>query len=356
MTLSVCESITKAMTQSPSYDDGIAKVIHLTNSNGMSATFMDIGATWLSCTVPVNGTQREVLLRSKNMDEHTKQTAFLGAVVGRFANRLKDGVFSIHDASFQVTKNEGTNALHGGIEGFDKRRWEVIDQANQKVTFGLTSADGDQGFPGKLVATVQYVLTENNAVEIHYNASVDKDCPINLTNHAYFNLSGTDVLTSCLEHSLTMDATHYLPTESDMLPTGELKVTKGTVFDFSSGKKIGEGFLEDDDQKIAGGIDHAFLLEPSKTDGESVAISLLSPDGCLEMTVKTTKPAVQVYTANFLQGVVGPEGEYENYSAVALETQYLPDGPNHPEWGEWMGVTAANEPYKHKTTYTFNVK
>lgn len=356
MTLSIFETLDNTMGQTPSYDGKPAKLVHLKNANGMTATLMDIGATWLSCSVPVKSEQREVLLRTKNMEEHVRQTAFLGAVVGRFANRIKAGQFEIAGQVFKVSTNEGENTLHGGVDGFDKRRWDIAKQSAQEVMFTLHSSDGDQGFPGDFSTSVRYCLTDENSLEIHYQADVDKDCPVNLTNHAYFNLSGINTLQSCLDHSMQMSALYYLPTATDMLPTGELKATEGTVFDFAAEKRIGNHFLEDADQKIASGFDHAFVLDKEKTDGQQAVITLVSPNGDLEMQVKTTKPAVQVYSGNFLQGVVGVNGEYANHVGIALETQYLPDGPNHPEWQGMNGVIRAGETYAHQTSYTFKAK
>ncbi|MCE0493654.1 galactose-1-epimerase [Vibrio salinus] len=353
MTDSLYETLNNTMGQTPSYDDKPAQLVHLRNDKGMTVTLMDIGATWLSCSVPVKSGQREVLLRAGNMKEHVRQTAFLGAIVGRFANRLKSGRFTIGSDTFQVSTNEGENTLHGGRKGFDKRRWTIINPSEREVTFSLKSADGDQGFPGNLSASVRYFLTDDNRLEIHYQADVDKTCPVNLTNHAYFNLSGIDNLQSCLDHSMQMDAPYYLPTEKDMLPTGECKPTQGTVFDFAKRKRIGEHFLEDEDQMTASGFDHAFILNETKTDGQRAVVSLMSPDGDLEMQIRTTKPAIQVYSGNFLQGVIGTKGEYANHAGIALETQYLPDGPNHSEWKGMTGVISAGEPYRHLTSYTF---
>ena len=188
------DAITSAMTNEPWHDGKPAKVIHLTNNNGMSVSVMDVGATWLSCRLPIGNEPhtgfREVLLRSLNMTEHKQQQAYLGAVVGRFANRIKDGQFSLGERVYTVVNNEGRNSLHGGGDGFDKRRWKVRNQTEQAVTFTLFSVDGDQGYPGNSDVSVTYTLTEQNRVQILYQATCDQDCPVNLTNHAYFNLDG----------------------------------------------------------------------------------------------------------------------------------------------------------------------
>ena len=247
----------------------------------------------------------------------------------------------------------GHSSRHGGGRGFDKCRWNVEGLSDKEVTLTLVSPDGDQGFPGELRASVGYRITDDNSVEIYYQANVSKDCPVSLTNHAYFNLSGIGQLESCLEHSMQISAPFYLPTGKDMLPTGKLKPTLGTAFDFNERKRIGDHFLKDSDQRIANGFDHAFILDKGKTDGKQTAITLFSPGGDLQMQIKTSKPAVQVYSGNFLKGIKGVNGEYENYSGIALETQYLPDGPNHPEWLGMNGVLSAEEQYSHSTRYSF---
>jgi len=353
MTSSVFERLDETMGQGSSYDSNAANIVHLVNCNGMTASFMDIGATWLSCSVPVKGEQREVLLRSKNMKEHMRQTAFLGAVVGRFANRIKLSSFEMSGQIFNITSNEGKHSLHGGCSGFDKRRWVIEKQSKQDVVFSLVSPDGDQGYPGQLMASVHYCLKDDNCLDIFYQADIEKEGPVNLTNHAYFNLDRDDFPQNCLEHSMQMKAPYYLPITEDMLPTGEFKSTQSTVFDFSIEKKIGDHFLEEDDQITASGFDHAFILDKKVTDGKQDAIKLISSNRDLEMIVKTTKPAVQVYTGNFLHGVVGPNGPYSNHAGIALETQYLPDGPNHPEWQGMNGLFLSGSKYSHQTSYQF---
>ncbi|MEF1202075.1 galactose-1-epimerase [Vibrio owensii] len=347
------ENLQQAMANTPSFDGLPAKLIHLTNSNGMTASFMDVGATWLSCTLPINGEYREVLLRSPNMDEHMKQGAYFGSIVGRFANRIGKGEFELEGQRYQLGINNGENSLHGGLEGFDKRRWTIVKQDSQQVVFELHSEDGDQGYPGNLDVKVTYVLTDDNEVSIAYEASTDKACPVNLTNHAYFNLAGEGSDAKSLDHELQLNAAHYLPTDQGLIPTGDLKPVEGTSFDFSSVKLVGRDFLSEPDQKTAGGYDHAFVFKPEVTNGVSVAAVLISPQQEVTMTVKTTKPAVQFYSGNFLAGTPGKSKSYELYDGLALETQYFPDGPNKPEWGVNSGVLNSGDCYQHQTIYGF---
>jgi aldose 1-epimerase (EC 5.1.3.3) len=215
------EQLEKTMAQAPSFDGQTANLFHLTNANGMTVSFMDIGATWLSCTLPVNGENREVLLRSPNMAEHMKQDAYFGSIVGRFANRIAKGQFEIYGEKYQLGINNGKNSLHGGLEGFDKRRWNIEEQSNQQVTFSLYSPDGDQGYPGNLDVEVTYTLTDENELAIAYDAVTDQRSPVNLTNHAYFNLAGEASCAKSLDHTLQLNADHYLPTDTGLIPTGE---------------------------------------------------------------------------------------------------------------------------------------
>ncbi|CZF86900.1 galactose-1-epimerase [Grimontia marina] len=347
------EGLEQAFTSTPSYDELPAQLVHLKNSHGMTISLMDVGATWLSCRLPLVSGIREVLLHSPDMACHRKQSAYFGAIVGRYANRIDRSQFSLDDRIYSLNGNEGKNILHGGKQGFDKRRWTIVAQSDNAVTFNLHSEDGDQGFPGNLFASVTYLLDEENRVEIQYQAECDKTCPINLTNHAYFNLGGVGSGVKSLEHMLMMEASHYLPTRKDLIPTGMWNPISKTAFDFSELKAIGRDFLADKDQKVAGGYDHTFIFDPDVCDGEALAVSLLAPDRSVIMKVSTTKPAIQFYSGNCLEGTPSELGNYENFDGLALETQYLPDGPNHPEWGEKSGVYQANQPYHHRTAYQF---
>lgn len=343
----------EAMAGAPSFDGMPARLVHLTNANGMSVSLMDIGATWLSCVLPVKGKPREVLLRSPDMREHMKQGAYFGSIVGRYANRIAKGQFTIGDHTYQVGVNNGSNSLHGGLIGFDKRRWVIESQQHNRAIFVLHSADGDQGYPGNLDIKVCYTLTDDNALHIDYYAEADQITPVNLTNHAYFNLAGENSDAKSIDHCLHMDADRYLPTSDDLIPTGELRAVAGTSFDFTQSKVIGRDFLSDDDQNMAGGYDHAFIFADGKNDGKETVVTLISPSKDVVMKVKTTKPAIQFYSGNFLAETPGASKLYQRYDGLALETQYFPDGPNHPEWGKSNGLLNCGEHYQHQTTYLF---
>ena len=346
------------MTMEAAYDGRPAKLFTLTNVSGMTATFMDIGATWLSCTVPVSGEgdksceAREVLLGCATMTDHCKQTAYFGATVGRYANRIAHGQFTIDGETTQVATNHAGNTLHGGPEGYDKRRWTIESPSDSKLVFSLLSQDGDQGFPGNLQVKVTFELTADNTVAISYQAEGDKPCPVNFTNHAYFNLAGEDAGDDCLLHELTINADHFVPTSDAGIPIGVLKPVDQTGFDFREAKSIGQDLLSDPEQVLAKGYDHAFIMPPELTDGISDIAKAVSPDQKVTMAVQTTKPAVQLYTGNFLAGTKGTSGEYRIHQGFCLETEYLPDAPNHPEWpGD--SILRPKQIYAHYTGYRF---
>lgn len=342
-----------SMTEATAFDGQPAKLVQLTNKNGMSVTFMDIGATWLSCIVPVKNEQREVLLGLATMADFTRHNTFLGVTVGRYANRIKQGRFAIEGLSYQLETNQLGNTLHGGPDGFDKRRWQISKKNNHSVTFSLLSYDGDQGFPGELLASVCYCLTEDNQVDIRYKAKADKATPVNLTNHAYFNLAGAESSVDCKTHRLYINADRYLPTDEQGIPLGRFDNVKGTGFDFLVAKKITTDFLVDAQQQVAKGYDHSFILNDG-TQREGCAAQVYAPDNSIKMKVYTTKPALQFYTGNWLGGTPNRlGGEYKDYAGLALETQFLPDAPNHPEWEQPNPILNVGEEYAYQTSYQF---
>lgn len=331
-----------------------SKVIALTNRHGMKILLSTLGASWISCILPMSAGKRDVLLGSPNMAAQMDQGVYLGATIGRVANRIAHGRFNLAGREYQVTSNQGEHCLHGGRDNFSYRVWKVTQINPYEAIFSLVSEDGDQGFPGELQAEVRYVLTDENKVIIDYRTQVSELCPVNLTNHAYFNLAGEDSERTALEHDLQLAATHYLPTDKGGIPTGEWRDVSETFFDFRRKKRIGYDFLQDDDQKAVGGYDHAMILAPELTDGEQTVASLFSPEGDVRMDIATTLPAMQVYTGNYLISVPGKSRHYTPFSGVAFETQFPPDAVNHPEWGEqYSGISQPNQIYHQKTSYHF---
>lgn len=339
------------------------QIQELHNPCGMRVCLMDWGATWLSCQVPVptaGPTQasnlRETLLRSPNFAEHLTQSAYFGASIGRYANRITKAQFPLGSGAsarvVQLLANSAGNTLHGGPVGFDSRRWQVESCSTTKAVYGLLSQDGDQGFPGNLQVRISYELKPDNTLTISYQATTDKTCPVSLTNHAYFNLASQH--DSVLTHRLRIAAQQYLPLLASGDPGAAVAAVAGSSFDFRSAKQLGQDLLASEEQRRVGGYDHAFALEAEAASGSVVAATLSAPDSSLQLQLRTTKPALQLYTGNLLAGIVGPNGSpYAKHAGVALETSFLPDAPNHPEWEQPNCVLQPGEVYAHQTKLSF---
>lgn len=333
--------------------DGQApRLIELCHPGGVSLTLMDWGGTWLSCRVAIGGIDREVLLGCANLADFMTQTAFLGATVGRYANRIDRARFSYDGREYQLVPTKCGNQLHGGPDGFSQRRWQIVEQDATHVVLRIESADGDQGFPGNLVATVCYRLEDDARISMEYSAKVDAPSPVNLTNHAYFNLDGA--ASDVRQHELFIRAARYLPINERLIPLGDLAPVAGTSFDFTQPKLIAKDFLSDAQQGFAGGYDHAYFLDAACHGMASIAATAVSADGKLAMDLYTTKPALQFYSGNFLEGIPARDGGcYAANQGLALETQFLPDSPNHPEWPQPDCWLQPDEEYRHRTVLAF---
>lgn len=331
--------------------DGLPiRVTVLRNNAGMDVTFMDYGATWLSARVPLaDGSVREALLGCATPADYLTQSAYLGACVGRYANRISHAYLTRIQQS--LSANQPPHQLHGGAEGFSHRRWLIVRQTPTEVTYRLNSPAGDQGFPGNMTVEVTYRLTEQNALEIHYSAETDQLCPVALTNHAYFNLDAHQ--NDARQHRLQLAADRYLPVSAEGIPDGELTPVAGSGFDFRQPKTVATDFLKDSDQQKVHGYDHAYLLNTAGDDQQPAA-TLWSADNKLSLSVFTTAPALQFYTANFLQGTPARQGSYQNHQGIALESGYLPDSPNHPEWPQPDCWLTAGEKWQSVTRYQFD--
>jgi aldose 1-epimerase len=339
-------------TPQPAPDGQPYRIATLRNGAGMVVTMMDWGATLMSCRVPMkDGTVRDTLLGCETPEDYLKQAAYLGATVGRYANRIANSKLIRGGETISLTANQGEHQLHGGPEGFDKRRWRIVRQNEQEILFTLDSADGDRGFPGNCRVTARYSLTEDNRLSIEFRAAVDKPCPVNLTSHAYFNLDSAQ--NDVRQHRLQLFADSYLPVDANGIPHGSLKEVQNTSFDFRQAKTIAEDFLSDEDQQRVKGYDHAFLLR-AKGDKNLPAAHVWSSDNLLQMTVYTSAPALQFYSGNYLDGTPAREqGTYVAYQGLALESEFLPDSPNHPEWPQpdcWLQPGAE---YLSVTEYQF---
>jgi aldose 1-epimerase len=273
----------------------------------------------------------DVVLGCDSVEKYVAQTAHFGGIIGRYANRIAHGSFQLDGQTYSIPKNDGDNALHGGIRGFDKVVWGA-KQIPDGVELTYVSKDGDQGFPGTLTTTVRYTLS-GGALRIEYSATTDKDTVLNLTNHSYFNLAGQGK-GDILGHVVKIDASRMTPVDATLIPTGELKPVGGTPFDFRTPHAIGEGIDADDPQLHLGhGYDHNFVLDHAPGQLAEAA-EVYEPTTGRILRVLTTEPGVQLYTGNFLDGsITGKEGRvYNRRYAICLETQHFPDSPNHPSF------------------------
>ncbi|MGX2969787.1 galactose-1-epimerase [Ursidibacter sp. B-7004-1] len=317
----------------------------------LKITLSDLGASWLSCLVKLPNEEREVLVTT-SAENWQKQTAYFGATVGRYANRIANGCYQLNGKCYQLAQNNGENSLHGGILGADKQIWQVEFATAQAVRFQKIFADGEEGFGGEVESYVEYRLRDNQ-LEISFDAISNQDTPFCLTNHAYFNLSNQETIH---QHKLQINADYYLPVAENGIPNQALKAVENTSFDFRQAKFIGQDLLKDQDQKCVKGYDHAFLLAKKSAD-----LTACTPDAVLSVAditleLRTTKPALQLYTGNWLAGQPNKTGgSYADYAGVALEPEFFPDTPNHPEWWHFGGILKANEVYQHFIRYQFNL-
>lgn len=326
--------------------------IHLQHPSGLSLTMMDYGATWLSCRVPLkDGSMRETVLSSANALDNATQNTYMGAMIGRFANRIANATLHWQGQRIVLQKEAGqSHQLHGGPDGFNRRRWTISAHTASSATFTLHSPDGDQGFPGALTVTLTITLSEPQQICLEISATTDKHCPVCITHHPYFNLDVAH--TDARAHSLQIDADSYLPINADLLPIGALAKADG-AFNFREPQIIGARWMAGEQQALAGGYDHAFLLNTRSASNQPAA-RLTASDCKLQLCISTTLPALQLYTGQFLAGQTSRDGSPMNACAgIALEPQFLPDSPNHPEWPQPSCWLAPNAQYHHKICYDF---
>ncbi|CAI1616053.1 galactose-1-epimerase [Serratia plymuthica] len=329
------------------------QLTRLQNAGGMTVTLMDWGATWLSAVLPLkSGKTRELLLGCRTPADYQRQAAYLGATVGRYANRIAYASLLVGNKPHPLLANQGEHQLHGGPEGFNARRWRIVQQDTQQVSYALHSPDGDQGFPGNLEVQVNYRLTADNRLEISYQARTDRACPVNLTNHAYFNLDGAD--TDARRQRLQLFADRYLPVDSEGIPNAELTPVDDSGMDFRHPKTLLQDFLRDRDQQRVKGYDHAYLLHRTCGALDCPAAHLWSADGQVQMSVFTSAPALQLYSGNYLDGTPARDGgSYASYAGIALESEFLPDSPHHPEWPQPDCWLKPGQQYQSATHYQF---
>ncbi len=332
------------------------KLHTLTNKNGMSVSIMDYGATIVDLVVPDrDGKLADVALGFDRLTPYLHQTAYFGATIGRYANRIAKGTFELDHAAYHLPINNGPNSLHGGLRGFDKHVWkeEAVDSDEPAVRFSLLSPDGDQGYPGNLFVTVTFTLSDDNELRIDYRATTDKKTVINLTNHTYFNLAGAGN-GLVLDQVLTIDSDGYLPSDAELIPTGEIKDVTGTPWDFRTPTPIGQHLKETGTKPI--GYDTTYVLKKGFFSDWQLAAEVEDPQSGRTMKVYTDEPGIQFYTGNFLDGsLVGKGGKpYPQHSAFCLETQHYPDSPNQDKFPST--VLQPGDTFKTSTVYAFGVK
>ncbi|PXW77685.1 aldose 1-epimerase [Blastomonas natatoria] len=343
-------------------DDGTAiEAVTLTGANRVSARIISFGATLQSLTTPDRaGNLADVLLGFDDAADYARLPSYFGVTVGRYANRIEGGRFSLDGKSYQVAQNDKGNALHGGAIGFDKRQWRIvrITQGRQaSVTLALTSADGDQGFPGKVEAQVTYTLDDAGSMTIRFDAATDRPTVINMTNHAIFNLAGEGAPGGALGHRLTIPAGSITPVDTTLIPTGALRPVAGTVFDFRTARTLDHGIRDGRDPQIvrARGYDHNFALDKGLTPTPQLAARLEDPQSGRVLEVLSTEPGVQLYTGNFLDGsAIGKRGHvYRMGDGIALEPQKFPDAPNKPQFAS--ARVDPDRPYSHVMIYRLSI-
>lgn len=336
-----------------------ATLYTLTNANGVEAQITNYGGIVVSLRVPDrNGNLADVVLGRSSLADYEEASPYFGAIVGRYGNRIAGGTFTLGEQTYTLAQNDGQNHLHGGERGFDKRVWNVVG-VSQDSAAGLTltyvSQDMEEGYPGTLNVEVTYTLRNDNALAIDYRATTDKPTIVNLTNHSYFNLTG-DAHNDILNHVLMINADQFVPVDSTLIPTGELRPVEGTPLNFLEPTAIGKNIDADDQQLTFGqGFDHCWVL--NRDGGElSLAATVYEPNSGRFMEVMTTEPGIQFYSGNFLDGtVVGKYGiAYQQRHGFCLETEHFPDSPNQPEFPSV--VLNPGETYTTRTVYKFSTR
>jgi len=319
----------------------------LTNDKGTQVKISNYGGIVTSFIVPdKQGGKSSIVVGFDSLSGYLAKPPYFGALIGRYGNRIGDAKFTLDGKLYTLAANNGKNALHGGLKGFDKVVWDasIINDSLPSLKLDYLSKDGEDGYPGNLKVTVQYSLSNDDELKITYDAVTDKATPVNLTNHSYFNLTG-DVDSSILGHSLMINADHYTPVDSTLIPTGEIRSVKGTPFDFTSPKQIGR-----DIDSVKGGYDHNWVL--NRKDGSLQEVAVLSDSiSGRSLEVYTTEPGLQFYTGNFLDGkLINHDGKpIKQHSALCLETQHFPDSPNKP--GFPTTILKPGEKYHSETVY-----
>ncbi|MBO0934801.1 aldose epimerase family protein [Fibrella aquatilis] len=335
-----------------------AHLFTLRNAAGMEAKITNYGGFLVALTAPDRtGKQANVVLGLSSLADYLKAPSSLGPIIGRFGNRIAGGKFTLDGTDYTLAINNGGNHIHGGKVGFNQKLWAATPTNGPEpaLTLRYTSPDGEEGYPGTLAVTVTYILQKNNALRIDYQATTNKSTVINLTNHTYFNLSGQQ--RDVLNKELMISADRFLPTTKAQIPTGELRPVAGTPFDFTKPTPIGTRINDTTDVQISYGYgyDHCWVFT-DKSPKLKLGATVYDPPSGRVLTMYTTEPAVQIYTANHLNGSQrGPEGvPYTRRFGICLETQHFPDSPNQPTFP--TTTLRPGQVFKSTTVYQFSVK
>jgi len=331
--------------------------VTLTNGKGVSATVIAYGATLQSVIMPDrNGHKADVALGYDNIDQYLSKPQYFGAIVGRFGNRLAAGRFTLDGKTYQTPVNNGKNSLHGGTQGFDKVLWDVVsvkDGPAASVTLRYVSADGEMGYPGTMTVNATYSLDEKNNLTIEYTATTDKPTIANLTNHAYWNLSGEGSSNGAMGNVVTIPAETYLPTDDGAIPTGEFKPVAGTVFDFRKPTAVGLRVRDASDQQIVWGrgYDHNWVIGRTVTPTEHLMAKVYDPASGRGFELWSNQPGLQFYSGNFLDGTSYGKSKkvYREGDAIVMEPQIFPDSPNQKGFPD--ARLAPGQTYRNIMTY-----
>ncbi|HZQ96820.1 MAG TPA: aldose epimerase family protein [Candidatus Sulfotelmatobacter sp.] len=330
----------------------------LKNAHGVEIQAMNYGGIILSIRVPDRkGQFADIVLGHEKLEGYIPNPPYLGAIVGRYANRIANGTFTLDGKTYSLPKNDGPNTLHGGTtRTFDKVVWDAEPlKGKNGIAFSYLSKDGEEGFPGNLKVKVTYTLTDNNELVLDYEATTDKATPINVSQHSYFNLAGQGT-GDILDHEIMINADRFTPVDKNLIPTGELQPVKGTPMDFTTATKIGARIDDNFEQlQLGHGYDHNYVLN-RKGAGMVLAARVYEPTSGRVLEVSTTQPGVQFYSGNFLDGTVTGKGGhvYKRRYGFCLETQHFPDSPNHPNFPN--AILKPGETFHQKTVFKFSAK
>jgi aldose 1-epimerase len=337
------------------------EAVLLSNTHGMKVRVLAWGAALQELVVPGRKGATDVILGYDDMTGYLKASNYFGATVGRYANRIAKGRFTLDGKVYELATNDGPNALHGGVRGFDKHLWTIdrvaSDAKSASATLAYTSPDGEEGYPGTMKVTATFTLTETNELKVTYRATSDKPTIANITNHSYFNLGGVAAGHSATEAVVTIPAAHYTPVDTTLIPTGEIRSVAGTPFDFRKPRRVSERIRDgrDEQLRIGRGYDHNWVVSRAPVSGLQLMAKVEDPASGRTMQIFSNQPGVQFYTGNFLDGTATGKGGviYRQGDGLCFEPQVFPDTPNKPSFGS--ARLDPGQTYENRIVYRFSV-